>query len=277
MVTASTTPDPIVVVRPASANRRLGVILAVGTLAVIGAYAATSPSEPTAAVISEPPPLPAPPPMPALVTPVPPPPAMPVGPVAPGAILRGSIPGLSVNATFATRAGGGSILVTRGDGTRALIASGTDVVPGTRLTGVAADRATFTTGATRFWMPLQSEAAAKADPGPATVMTAAAAPPPPPSVPAAASAAELRDSVAYQAALTPGADGVYRGYTVRALPPLFAKAGLKPGDIITGINGRAFDGPTEMATLAHEAAISSTVVFRIRRNGQTQELQVQPR
>ncbi|WP_076072748.1 PDZ domain-containing protein [Sphingomonas montana] len=255
-------------------RRRVAIGAGLVALLAIAVYAAAPVSEPAPepSPAASLPPLPEPVPPPATL---PLPPAPPPSPPQPTAILRGSVPGLSVNATFATRGGGGSILVTRADGTRGIVATGTDVVPGTRLTGVAADRATFTAGATRFWMPLQSEAAAKADPGPATVM--AAAPPPPAPVAQPASASELRESMVYQSALTPGADGVHRGYTVRAMPPLFAKAGLKPGDIITGINGRAFDGPAEIATLAREAAISSTVVFRIRRDGQTQELQVQPR
>ena len=207
-----------------------------------------------------------------------PPPAaiiVPVAPPEPPPVARGSIPGLSVNATFATRAGGGSILVTRADGSRALVAAGTEAAPGIRLTAVAADRATFTAGITRFWIPLQSPAAAQADPGPA--VTPVAAPAVVPAAAPAATAALLRESQAYQAALAPRTDGAYRGYAVRGTTPLFARAGLKPGDVITGINGRAFDSPAEIAQLAREAAISATVTFQIRRDGKTQELQVQPR
>lgn len=248
---------------------RTRLILSTGLAAALGLamYALAPVAEPGLATRTSP------------VAPLPPPVTpLPLAPVPPPAVLpvqRGSIPGLSVNATFATRSGGGSILVTRTDGARALVAVGTDAAPGIRLTGVAADRATFTTGATRFWIPLQSETAAKADPGPAVPLAAAPAVPPPTAP--VASDAQLRESQAYQAALAPSTDGAYRGYAVRGTMPLFAKAGLKPGDVITGINGRAFDSPTEIAQLAREAAISATVTFQIRRDGKTQELQVQPR
>ena len=250
-------------------------ILLAGIAAALGlaAYALAPTRAPLSAPVSTPDASAAPPPFipPPVIVPVAPPVASPEPPPVP----RGSIPGLSVNATFATRAGGGSILVTRADGSRALVAAGTEAAPGIRLTAVAADRATFTAGITRFWIPLQSQAAAQADPGPA--VTPVAAPAVVPAAAPAATAALLRESQAYQAALAPRTDGAYRGYAVRGTTPLFARAGLKPGDVITGINGRAFDSPAEIAQLAREAAISATVTFQIRRDGKTQELQVQPR
>lgn len=246
----------------APARKRLPALIAIAVALGIAVYA-TRPTE-EAAPVATARPSPTPPPF------IPPPPAPPPPPVLPPAApRRGSIPGLSVNATFATRSGGGSILVTKGDGTRALVAVGSEIVPGTRLTGVAVDRATFTTGGTIFWIPIQSESAAKADPGPAALATA-------PSPPPAATATELRESQAYQAALAPSLDGPYRGYAIRGQTPLFAKAGLKPGDVITGINGRAFDSPAEIATLSREASLSTTLVFTIRRDGRSQELRVDP-
>jgi len=252
----------------APATQRLPLLLAIAAALGIAVYATWPAQEEEAPATSAP--VPAPPPAPPItVAPTPSPPA----PPPPTRPQRGSVPGLSINATFATRAGGGSILVTKADGTRALIVTGMDVAPGTRLTGVAADRAFFLTGGTAFWIPLQSENAAKADPGPATLATAAL--PAPANAPPTAT--ELRESQLYQAALAASADGPYRGYAVRAQTPLFAKAGLKPGDVITTINGRAFDSPAEIAALSREASLSETVVFTIRRDGKNQELRVNPR
>jgi hypothetical protein len=254
-------------------RRRLPLLLGLAAMLAAAVYAtrsrddAASMPAPVAASTAPAVPAPIPAPIPASASAALPPPAS----ITP---QRGNIPGLSVNATFATRTGGGSVLVTRPDGTRALVAVGTDAVPGIRLRAVRADRATFTAGGTQFWLPILSESAAKADTSPATRIAAA----PPPPVPSAATPTEsqIRESQAYQAALAPGQDGAWRGYAVRSMPPLFAKAGLKAGDIITGINGRAFDRPAEIAQLAREAALSSTIVFQVRRNGKMQELRVEP-
>ena len=252
---------------PLSRRSRLLTLIAVAAALAIAVYA----TRPTTQTIAPPPPAPiiaAPlaPPSPVEPPPPPPPPTPP---------QRGNIPGFSVNATSATRSGGGSISVTRPDGSHAVIATGTDALPGVRLIAVATDRATFDTGGTRFWLPILSESAAKADPAPATNIVAAALTPSP--APASATDAQRRESLAYQAALAPSVDGPYRGYAVRGQTPLFAKAGLKPGDVITGVNGRAFADPSEIAALAREASLSETLVFTIRRDGRSQELRVTPR
>ena len=251
---------------PLSRRSRLLILIAIAAALAIAVYA----TRPTTETI-------APPPAPIVAAPIAPPLPVepPPPPLAPTPPRRGNIPGFSVNATFATRSGGGSISVTRPDGSHAVIATGTDALPGVRLITVATDRATFDTGGTRFWLPILSESAAKADPAPATNIVAAA--PTPSPAPPSATDAQRRESLAYQAALAPSVDGPYRGYAVRGQTPLFAKAGLKPGDVITGVNGRAFADPSEIAALAREASLSETLVFTIRRDGRSQELRVTPR
>jgi general secretion pathway protein C len=263
-------PRPIV---PARARLLLLTVLAIAlAMAVYATRLAPAPA-PTISAMS-PPTAEASAPLPAYIpSPPSPPPVVTVAPPS-SAMQRGSIPGLSVNATFATPTGGGVILVSRADGTRGLTAVGSEVAPGITLAAVTVDRATFATGGTSFWLPLQSEAMAKADPTPATAIAVATPAPPAPAPP---SEAQRRESQLYQAALAPGGDGPYRGYAVRAQTPLFAKAGLKPGDVITGINGRAFDTPAEIATLSREAALSETLVFTIRRDGRSQEFRVTPK
>ena len=206
----------------------------------------------------------------------PPPPAPPPVPVAPPAPPV-SITGLSVNATFAARGRGGWGMVTLPDGSHKTVAVGQEALPGVTLTRVAPDRATFSSGGAEVWLPLMSEAMAKATP---PVATAVAAAPPPPVNPATPDERTVRETVAFQQALAPRVEeGAISGYALKAdaMPPIFRKAGLRAGDVITGINGRAFNSPDQITKLSREIDVSATVVFEVRRDGKRTEVQVNPK
>ena len=213
------------------------------------------------------------------IAPPPPPPAspMPPPPAATTAPAPASITGLSVNATFAGRGRGGWVMVTLADGTHKTVGVGQEVVPGVTLVRVAPDRATFASAGTELWLPLMSEAMAKTTPTGATVVAAA---PLPSIAPARPDERTVRETLAFQQALAPRVeDGTITGYALKsdAMPPIFRKAGLRPGDVITGVNGRGFNSPQDMTTLSREIDVSATVVFEIRRNGKRSEIQVNPK
>lgn len=73
------------------------------------------------------------------------------------------------------------------------------------------------------------------------------------------------------------ADGRITGFIIRpgSDMPAFAKAGLKPGDIVIGVNGRAFASEAEVNKLANEISISSTTVFEYERNGKRSEARLE--
>jgi len=68
-------------------------------------------------------------------------------------------------------------------------------------------------------------------------------------------------------------DGRITGFVIQpdSNMPAFAKAGLKPGDVVVTVNGRAFASEAEVDKLANEIKISRTVVFGYERNGKISE------
>jgi len=71
-------------------------------------------------------------------------------------------------------------------------------------------------------------------------------------------------------------NGAITGFVIRPdnEVPIFAKAGLRPGDVITTVNGRAFASERELDGLSREIAVSSTLVIGYERNGQRLESRV---
>lgn len=73
------------------------------------------------------------------------------------------------------------------------------------------------------------------------------------------------------------ADGRINGFVIRpgSDMPTFAKAGLKPGDVVIAVNGRPFKSEAEVDKLSNEISISPTIVFEYERAGKRSEARLQ--
>jgi type II secretion system protein C len=108
---------------------------------------------------------------------------------------------------------------------------------------------------------------------------AASAPPAAPAIASAEEPAEREQSLRYRLGLAPLRVGSrVRGYRVRpgADLPVLARAGIRPGDTILGVNGSIFD-EERMLELAWTAANSSRTEFEVERGGRRILLTLQGR
>jgi general secretion pathway protein C len=195
----------------------------------------------------------------------------------------GDAPATSANLTLAgTLAGldpeqGWAIIGASGQSAR-VYATGASLPGGTRLLAVYPDRVILDRNGAResLLLPRLTGGAGGA---------AATA-----SVPAAAPQASLADSVRQLMAQDPAAanellrpqpvfaGGSLRGYRVypgrnRAQ---FASLGLQPGDLVTAVNGAALDDPNRGIEILRGIGQGSAVTLTIDRNGQQQQLTVDP-
>lgn len=195
----------------------------------------------------------------------------------------GDAPATSANLTLAgTLAGrepdqGWAIIGASGQSAR-VYAAGASLPGGTRLVGVYADRVILERNGVResLALPRLSGGAAAA---PAAYAPAAVAP-----------GASLAESVRQLVAENPAAanellrpqpvfaGGSLRGYRVypgrnRAQ---FAALGLQPGDLVTAVNGAALDDPNRGLEILRGVGQGTAVTLTIDRNGQQQQLAVDP-
>lgn len=196
----------------------------------------------------------------------------------------GDAPATSANLTLAgTLAGlnpeqGWAIIGASGQSAR-VYATGASLPGGTRLLAVYPDRVILDRNGARESLMLPRLAG-----GPGGAVAAASAPA------GAAPQASLADSVRQLMAQDPGAanellrpqpvfaGGSLRGYRVypgrnRAQ---FASLGLQPGDLVTAVNGAALDDPNRGLEILRGIGQGSAVTLTIDRNGQQQQLTVDP-
>jgi S1-C subfamily serine protease len=78
-------------------------------------------------------------------------------------------------------------------------------------------------------------------------------------------------------ALSPERDarGDLTGWRVRTPPPILAAAGVRAGDILVTVNGRALLSPADIAGIGREAAVSETLVLGLNRDGKPLELRLE--
>lgn len=104
---------------------------------------------------------------------------------------------------------------------------------------------------------------------------------PAPAAPASPATAGADDRLGYRLAFTPRReDGRITGFTLRdgAMPPLLARAGLRPGDTLLSVNGQAFASEERVMELAYDVASSARSEFVFERGGErmTRILDVDP-
>ncbi len=173
--------------------------------------------------------------------------------------------------------GRGSAIVATPDGIQRSFAVGEEIMPGVTLAAVGFDSITVSRGGTMEQLFLDQSPPATlvgpsgAPPPPAPVMTVPAvqAPAPPPAI-------SLAAEVQVQARLQ---DGRVTGVIVnpQGTGQTFRMAGLRPGDVITSVNGRAINSPEQAQALASTLGNQDEVEFVVERGGQPVTLRARTR
>lgn len=169
--------------------------------------------------------------------------------------------------------GGGSAIVAGPDGMQRSISVGEEVAPGVVLKSVAFDHVTLSRGGATEDLFLDQSG------GTGTP----AAPPPEAGAPLTGSAPAVGaggavpvEQLRTDISAIPRIDGGrISGLTVRGQGgSAFAAAGLRDGDVVTAIGGRAIAGPADLDRLAREGAAAGTLVLTIERGGQSLPLTI---
>jgi len=151
--------------------------------------------------------------------------------------------------------GRGSAIIATPDGTQSSYGVGDEIVPGVRLKSVAFDNVTIDRGGAAEQLFLDQSVAAT---------TASGAPSPAPA-PGPAGGAPT-ESIAAGLAFAPRVvDGAVSGFVVspKGNGAAFAASGLRPGDVLTQINGRGFRTPDEaMAAFSDSPGLTYLTVER---------------
>ncbi len=164
--------------------------------------------------------------------------------------------------------GGGSAIIAGEDGVQTSYAVGEEIAPGVKLVGVAFDHVLLDRGGAResLFLDQSGEAALAA---PATPL-----PTPTPEVGAAASS-----GVSASGEMTPETLKAGVGFAPRAengrvtglvVQPqgdgaVFRAAGLRPGDVIRGVNGRPIGSAGDAAALANQIAPGARISLEVER------------
>jgi general secretion pathway protein C len=175
--------------------------------------------------------------------------------------------------------GGGSAIIAGPDGVQQSVAVGDEITPGVTLKAVAFDHVTIDRGGAAEDLFLdQSGSVQPVAPPPsnATPSLLPGAPPLPglPNVPnakAALSPTQLRADIGF----IPRVDGgKISGLVVRpqGSGAAFRQAGLREGDVITAINGRAVTGQGDMEQLGAQIGKGGTIPVTVERGNDTLSL-----
>lgn len=153
-------------------------------------------------------------------------------------------------------AGGGAAIIAGADGVQTSYAVGEEIAPGVRLGAVAFDHVVIDRNGAREMLYLDQSVPAQ--------NVGSAAPPPAPAPMAGLDAAAIGRAVTF----APNGDPAVPGVAVapRDDGALLRAAGLKPGDVITAVNGRPVTSPADLAQAIRPGARLS---LDVRRDGQT--------
>ena len=160
---------------------------------------------------------------------------------------------------------GGGAIIAAADGRQRFVAIGREVTPGLRVVRIEPNHVILASpgGELRLGFEGVSQAEAAA----------------PEAAPAASASEEaLRDeTLRYRLGLAPRqAGGRTTGFVVRpnVSMPTLERAGLRPGDVIVGVNGSAFD-EERMLELAWQIANSTRTEFEVERGGRRIRLAIE--
>jgi general secretion pathway protein C len=221
-------------------------------------------SPPTSASVAPPPPPPV------MATPVVtvPPPAPPAAPAADPAALGGLI----LRGVSGGGPSGGAAIFALGDGAQRVVRVGREIVPGIRLREVGLNHAIASAAGGDIRLELNKAG------GVALAPSAAAPAAAPVAAPSAAPASQQRETMRYRLGLQPmKSGGRISGYQIKpgAQLPQLASAGLRPGDIILGVNGSQL-GEEQLMELSWTIANSNSTEFEFIRNGKRMKVALNP-
>lgn len=156
--------------------------------------------------------------------------------------------------------GGGTIIATA-DGQQRWIAIGRDVLPGLKVERIEPQHVALASAAGEIRLGFDGVSAP----------VAAASPAAAPGSLAAAEAAQREETLRYRLGLAPMRGGT--GYVVRRGVPMpsLERAGLRPGDVIMGVNGSRLN-EEQMLELAWTIANETRVEFDVVRGGRRMRL-----
>lgn len=202
-----------------------------------------------------------------LAAPVAPPAPMPaVAPAPPAAVPTG----LVLRGVFGGGPGGGAALIAFPDGAERMIRVGREALPGLAVREIGLTFALLGGAGADYRLELGK---AGAQPVPAAGGSGQAA-----SAPAGAGgeADQRRETLEYRLGLAPvSAAGGVSGYAIKpgASLPHLARAGLRPGDVIVGVNGSRFD-EERLMELSWQINNSARTEFDVIRAGQRMNAQL---
>lgn len=184
---------------------------------------------------------------------------------------------------YGTRSSGGApaAIIAGPDGRQRSVRVGEDIAPGVRLHAVSGDHVTLSgpSGLHRLAFPPE---ASEDRPPPAPDASVRAEAPVAAADPGAGDPSVVRGGhpvETYASALRPRRqDGRVTGYVWRPGRSLdvLAAAGLRPGDVVTRLNGMDFDNPERLQELADEVALRRPVQVEFERDGRRQTVTFTP-
>ncbi|MEG3085796.1 type II secretion system protein N [Sphingomonas sp. PB4P5] len=163
--------------------------------------------------------------------------------------------------------GGGAAIVAGPDGVQMSVEVGDEIMPGVRLKAVAFDHVTIDRGGVSEDLFIdQSGAVATVVPPPPAIGAAPGAPPPPAG--GGIKLVQLQSDIGF----IPRVDsGRVSGLVVRSQGSgaAFRAAGLRDGDVVTAIGGRAVSGPGDIDRLAAQFGNGGTLALTVERGTDT--------
>ncbi len=213
-------------------------------------------------------------------------------PAAPGEVLRGFDPFYRISGVqtgpavvtslqlklFGTRIdeamGRGSAILAGPDGVQQSVAVGEEIMPGVVLKEVAFDHVSIERGGVREDLFLDQSGGSGAPTAPAPAGDAGASPP---SAPPGGGAGLTVQQFQAEIGFVPRVEGGrINGLVVRpqGSGAAFRAAGLREGDIVTQIGGRAVQGPADIERLAGQFSGGGSMALTVDRGGQSLTLNV---
>jgi general secretion pathway protein C len=160
--------------------------------------------------------------------------------------------------------GRGSAIIATPDGVQKSYAVGDEIMPGIKLKEVAFDHVTIDRGGADEDLFIDQSGNVTPVNGSGTTSSAAALPPPPSLQAGGVTAADLRAGIGF----IPRIDGGrVTGATVRSQggSDVLGRIGLRPGDVITQINGRPITSTTDADALASSAGPGGSLSLSVER------------